>query len=546
MRYLLVLSVLLFGCLSSQKLAFNNTFPFDESQELLANESHDNERMRYKLIQSKVVGKDKLFNTISAQLEGFNEAKYQNLLPMILEQDIPTIQASVSSGKLTYKQLTQWYLYRILKFESDKDKSLYAIISINPNAVEQAAKCDANKNKMDHPIYGMPILLKDNVNTSELPTTAGAVALQNNNTDDATIVKNIKAKGGIILGKLNLSEWAYYFCQGCPLGYSAIGGQSLNPYGRMKFETGGSSAGSGTSMAANYSAAAIGTETSGSILSPSSKNSVVGLKPTIGLVSRSGIVPISSTLDTAGPMCRSVVDNAILLSAIVGDDENDLVTMRNSQNEDYWKSLGGDNFKGKKFGVNKNFLEIETYKNAIAAIKTAGGEIYEIEPQSFNYEGFTTFLNAEMKRDLPAYLNKYASKNLNFDSVQDLVNFNKQDSTVRAPYGQFHFEATANESISKIDFIKLKRRFRKDARNYFDTPIDKYDLDAVLSINNYEAGIAAMAQYPALTVPMGYTEVGEPISLTFIAKQFEEQKLLEQGYIFEQLTKHRKLPQGFE
>ena len=169
----------------------------------------------------------------------------------------------------------------------------------------------------------MPIFLKDNINASGMATTAGAVALQNNITDDAFIVKQLKSKGALILGKANLSEWAYFFCGDCPSGYSAIGGQTLNPYGRRIIDTGGSSSGSGVSVAANFCAAAVGSETSGSILSPASQNSAVGLKPTVGLLSRSGIIPISSTLDTAGPITRNVTDNAIMLDAMFGEDISD-------------------------------------------------------------------------------------------------------------------------------------------------------------------------------------------------------------------------------
>ncbi len=169
----------------------------------------------------------------------------------------------------------------------------------------------------------MPILLKDNIGAAGMITTAGSVALADNNAGDAFITKRLKEENAIILGKANLSEWAYFLCTGCPVGYSAVGGQTINPYGRLQFESGGSSSGSGVSVAANYAVAAIGSETSGSILSPSSQNNLVGLKPTIGLLSRSGIVPISSHLDTPGPMTKNVVDNAIVLQALTGKDAAD-------------------------------------------------------------------------------------------------------------------------------------------------------------------------------------------------------------------------------
>ena len=235
--------------------------------------------------------------------------------------------------------LTKFYLYRIRKFDRENELSLNSVISINPNVINQARKLDdmddLDVDKM-HPIFGMPILLKDNINVLGMATTAGAVALQNNKTEDAFTVKRLKEQGAIILGKSNLSEWAYFFCGDCPSGYSAIGGQTLNPYGRRIMDTGGSSSGSGVVVAANFCAAAVGSETSGSILSPSSQNSIVGLKPTIGLLSRSGIVPISSTLDTPGPMAKNVIDNAIVLDAMFGFDENDSKSKNTKFGKNYY------------------------------------------------------------------------------------------------------------------------------------------------------------------------------------------------------------------
>lgn len=326
--------------------------PYDEASEIVENADHKIGRMQYKLIQSKFLDKNEVWKSAAEQIAYFSEADYQALKPLILEQDILTMQGHVIRGKLTYEKITQWYLYRIVKYENDKDKSLHSIIALNPNAVKEAKLKDKNKSANDHPLYGMPILLKDNINTAGMKTTAGAHALIDNQTDDAFIVKRVKAKGGIILGKANLSEWAYFFCSGCPVGYSAIGGQTLNPYGRKVFETGGSSAGSGTTMAANYAAAAVGTETSGSILSPASQNSIVGLKPTIGLLSRAGIVPISSTLDTPGPMTRNVSDNAILLSAMAGEDVADVATKDNPKDKIYWDNLANASLKGLRLGAN--------------------------------------------------------------------------------------------------------------------------------------------------------------------------------------------------
>lgn len=546
MKYRSILLLLLFACNTQPKTEIAEWVAYDENQELAANAEHEISRMRYKLIQSKILDKNTIWENVKDQIAYFSEEDYQELKPLILEQDIPTLQSHIASGALTYETLTQWYLYRIVKFENDKDKSLHSIIAINPNAVKEARARDNTRSKNDHPIFGMPILLKDNIGTEGMPTTAGAFALLENQAPDAFIVERIKEKGGIILGKANLSEWAYYFCSGCPVGYSAVGGQTLNPYGRKLFETGGSSAGSGTTMAANYAAAAVGTETSGSILSPSSQNSVVGLKPTIGLLSRSGIVPISSTLDTPGPMTRNVMDNAILLSAMSGEDVTDEATKGNPKGKSYWEDIASGSLKGLRLGANKNFMQDSIYQFTIERIRSLGAEVIEFEPGNMSFDGFRTVLNADMKVDLPNYLATYTSSNIAIKSVDDVIQLNKGDSTIRMPYKQELFERVAAETITEEAFAELKKRFNKDAVSYFEDTMAPNQLDAILSINNWNAGHAAMAKYPCLTVPMGYKKSGEPISLTFIARPFEEDKLLKLGYAFEQKTKIRKIPLGYE
>jgi len=519
--------------------------PYDESGQLTASEDHENPRMRYKLIQSKFQDKNVLWQRLEGQLDNFSEADYDRLKPLILEQDILTIQESIGENQLTYEQLTQWYLFRILKFENNPETTLHSIIDLNPNAVTLARQCDQEKDKNHHPIFGMPILVKDNIDTEGMHTTAGAEVLKDNQTGDAFVIQQIKNKGGIILGKANLSEWAYFFCQGCPVGYSAMGGQTLNPYGRHIFETGGSSSGSGTTMAANYAAAAIGTETAGSILSPSSQNSVVGLKPTIGLLSRSGIVPISSTLDTPGPMTRNVQDNAILLSAMLGKDITDFATENSSTETIDWEQVAGKDLKSLRLGVNENYLTDSIYKNTTEKLAAAGAQLFTFKPAEVRFPDFVTFLSADMKKDLPTYLSSAAGPAIKVRSVADVMEYNLKDTLNRMPYGQFYFEGIVVEDISDADFAKMKETYKAKARAAFLEPMKKYNLDAVLAINNYGAGQAAMAQFPALTVPMGYKENGEPISLTFVAKAWEEEELLRMGYAFEQLTKVRKVPEGY-
>ena len=542
----LVLLLIIVSCQDKKELLLFKTYK--ESVLLEKQGMHQKPRMRFKLFQSKVLDMNTIFKPFNEELaSNFSEKEYKDLKPLIIEQDIPSIQNSIKEGRLSYEKLTLFYLYRIREFESDSTKSLHAIISLNPSVLEEARARDINRDENDFligmSVYGMPILLKDNINTEGMPTTAGAIALyENKNTDDAFIVKRLKASGALILGKTNLSEWAYYFCDGCPVGYSAVGGQTLNPYGRATFESGGSSSGSGATVAANYAVASIGTETSGSITSPSSQNSIVGLKPTIGMLSRSGIVPISTTLDTPGPMTKNIIDNYIVLTAMSGYDASD---SKSFEFEDQDFGDIEDTFKGRRFGVFKDYLQDSIYRFNINKIKEAGAEIIEISPNLTDLPGFLSVLNIEMKHDLPNYLSNYADKNVKVISIEDVINFNNVDTVVRAPYGQLRFKNIGKDTVTLVQLETIKKTLMTNARNYFQA-LDFMSLDAILSINNSHAGYSAVAEYPNLTVPMGYKSTGEPVNLTFIGKPKEEGKLLLLGYVFEQLTKHRKLPKNYQ
>lgn len=540
LSFSIVISVIfLFSCQSNQSLPEIPLWvPYDESGFIEANNNHESKRMRYKLIQSKVLNKNEILENIKSQLDGFTENRYKTLSPMIFEKSIHQIQNHIKKRDYTYKELVQWFLYRIALIENDKDTALNAVISINPKVVKQAEKLDSLKKENIHPIYGMPVLLKDNINTKYMKTTAGAVALQNNNTkSDAQIVKNLISHGGLILGKANLSEWANYLCSGCPNGYSAIGGQTLNPYGPRRFDTGGSSSGSAASVAVNFAVAAVGTETSGSILSPSSQQSSVGLKPTIGVLSQEGIVPISSTLDTPGPISKYICDNAILFSA--------MTINANSNKEASWEINKIRDFKGQKFGVYANYLKDSLYVKAIEVLKSLGAEIIEIDNEQMDFEGFSDLLSGDMKIDLKNYLEKYTSKNVEVKSSKDIVTFNLKDSLIRIPYGQARFEGIVALKFSPKELDSLKEKIYKAGVAYFEKPMHINNLDAILSINNYNAGNAAAAKYTALTVPMGYTEEGQPKGLTFIAKPYQESTLYQYALLYEEKTKLRQSPRAY-
>jgi amidase len=450
---------------------------------------------------------------------------------------------------LSYEQLTKFYLYRIRKFDRENDLSLNSVIALNPNVIAEAKQRDKEfLNRMVKPkLFGMPILLKDNINASGMPTTAGAVALENNMADDAFIVQRLKENKALILGKANLSEWAYFFCGDCPSGYSAIGGQTLNPYGRKMIDTGGSSSGSGVAVAANFCVAAVGSETSGSILSPSSKNSLVGLKPTIGLLSRSGIVPISSTLDTPGPMTKNVVDNAYLLDAMFGVDKSDSKTIDALLDLGFYtEQLKENGVKGKRFGAFKHLLEDSLYVNAITVLKNLGAEVIEFEEEEIELPEFLRLLNLDMKKDLPVYLSENAGDSIKVRTVSDIIDFNKEDSISRMPYGQKLFEGIVADSATNEEFEKIKETLKKNGQHYLDKPMDDYNLNGILSINNYHAGFAAVAEYPAMTIPMGYNSDGEPKGLTIIARPLQEKFLLQWAYAYEQASKMRQIPEDYK
>ncbi|RNC86791.1 MAG: amidase [Winogradskyella sp.] len=552
-KYLSILLVVIFFSCKNDVKTDDARAPISESETVEGDAKDDlsaistKDFREFKVLDSKVITKAEIWAEINPQMEDFTESDYNSLKVWIMEEDMVSLQDHIANGKFTYEQLTKFYLYRIRKFDRENDLSLNSVISINPNVIKEAKEADETDLEVaPHDIFGMPILLKDNINASRMATTAGAVALRDNITDDAFIVKQLKSKGALILGKANLSEWAYFFCGDCPSGYSAVGGQTLNPYGRRIIDTGGSSSGSGVSVAANFCAAAIGSETSGSILSPASSNSVVGLKPTIGLVSRTGVVPISSTLDTTGPMTKTVMDNAILMDAIFGEDKADsksLIILWESGF--YYEDLKSATLTGKRFGAPKRLLEDSLYTRALDVLKAQGATIVEIDEQQLGLPNFLSLLNLDMKKDLPAYMDNYASKDIAQRTIQDFMTFNLKDSLVSMPYGQRLFKGIVDDKGDAEFLERIKDTLKTNGRKFFDTPMQSEKLDGFLSINNYHAGFAAVAEYPALTVPMGYKDNGTPMGLTFIAGRLGEKQLLEWAYVYEQASKARVAPKNY-
>ena len=525
----LILILLLVSCNYNLINKWEN---YDESDEIKTNAELENKRLQFKRIQSISNDKNQLINGFEREISNFLENEYDLTKELVYEKSIPEIQQSVIDGKLTYFKLSLFYLTRIYLIEFDQESYLNSIISINKNILREAKTKDKIKNNNIYSLHGIPILLKDNIGFKGLPTTAGAHSLKNNFTDDASIVKQLKDSGALILGKTNLSEWANYFCYGCPNGYSAMGGQTLHPYGRKILDTGGSSSGSGVSTTSNLGAASLGSETSGSILSPSSANSLVGMKPTIGNVSRAGIVPISSTLDTAGPMTKFVIDNILIYNAINDFDPLDDYSVENYDIR--LEEVVDNKLEEYTIGYYKSFYERDSlYKNAIDFLIEERVKLQVIDAPQIRLEGFAKILDEDMRYDLRSYLFFYGNKNLKVEDISSIIKHNEMDSIDRAPYGQGIFKKIIQDTMSINDFENLKFELMTKGNEFFDIPMDKYNLDAVLSINNYHAGYAAMAHNPCLTVPMKLRKNNEPAGLTIIAKSFQEQKLYEIGYFFE-------------
>lgn len=481
------------------------------------------------------------------------------------EITVSELQARMQSGKLSSKTLIKLYLKRIEKIDKSGPK-LNAIIELNPDALALATQMDEERKqgKIRGPLHGIPILIKDNINTADkMQTTAGSLALTGNIASaDAFIVQKLRQAGAIILGKTNLSEWANFRSTRSCSGWSSRGGQTKNPY-ILDRSPSGSSSGSGSAVSANLCAIAIGTETNGSIIAPSSYSGIVGLKPTVGLWSRSGIIPISKTQDTAGPMCRTVTDAAILLGALTGIDEQDEITKTSSGKTyaDYTQFLKVDALKGKKIGIEKSFLNghegvVGLYKAAIEKLKELGAQVIEIELQKEMRVINASVLQPEFKAGVNAYL---ATANAKVKTLTDVIAFNKVNESTAMPYfKQETLEASDKAVDLNSDTYKESLAKVLSSRKIINELMEKNQLDAIVGTSfgipslidlfngDYSGGFyfaspAAMAGFPHITVPMG--RIFElPVGLSIMASAYQEPVVLAFAYAFEQATKHRAAP----
>jgi len=493
---------------------------------------------------------------------------------MILpEWTISELREKMDSGELTAKQITELYLQRI----EEIDKSgpvINSIIELNLDVIEQAEAADKKRSsqKKIGPLHGIPILIKDNINTKDgMQTTAGSIAMEGNYaSDDAFIVRQLRKAGALILGKTNLSEWANFRGRHSTSGWSSRGGLTRNPYS-LDRSASGSSSGSGAAVAANLALAAVGTETDGSIISPSQTNGIVGLKPTLGLLSRKGIIPIAHSQDTPGPMARTVMDAAILLGAMVGVDPEDAATKSSKKHllKDYTKNLVYDGMKGARIGVARSMSGSDPriqkiFDHCIKVMKELGAEI--IDPANVpNFDKFgeteVEVLHYEFKADLNEYLSSVA-KDVRVHSMDDVIRFNEENrDKVLQYFGQEHLIASQEKGSLKEKKYKsaLAKNLRLTQREGLDKALKKYKLDAIVVPSGGPAWVidlvngdainwdmestssAAVAGYPHITVPAGYV-FGLPVGLSFISKPWNEARLLQLAFAFEQATQYRRQP----
>jgi len=488
------------------------------------------------------------------------------------ELSISDLQAGMQSGDITSRQIVEGYLERIASIDCAGPR-LNAVIELNPDALEIADELDRERKQggIRGSLHGIPILLKDNIDTADkMMTTAGSLALEGHiAAQDAFLVDRLRQAGAVILGKANLSEWANFRSTHSVSGWSSRGGQTRNPY-VLDRNPCGSSSGSAVAVAANLCAGAVGTETDGSIICPSQTNGVVGIKPTLGLISRSGIIPIAHSQDTAGPMGRSVADAAVLLGAMTGIDARDSATS-SSQGKaysDYTQFLDKGGLQGARIGVARSFFEFHPQVDKIIEVcletlKSLGAELIDpVEIENAKKLGETEIevLTYEFKADLNAYLANLGPQAA-VHSMQDLIAFNEQHRDKVMPYfGQERMlKAQEKGPLTDEAYLKALETTQRLARTEgIDATLEKHRLNAIVAPTGGPAWLvdyvngdcgegdswspAAVAGYPNITVPAGHVS-GLPVGISFFGTAYSEPVLIRLAYAFEQATKARRQPQ---
>jgi amidase len=488
------------------------------------------------------------------------------------EATIAELQEGMRSGAYTARSVVEKYLAWIEALDR-QGPTLRSVIEVNPEALALADAMDKERKEKGPrgPLHGIPVLIKDNIDTADrMATTAGSLALLGAKPlQDAFLVKRLRTAGAVLLGKTNLSEWANIRCSYSTSGWSGRGGLTKNPY-VLDRNPCGSSSGSGVAVAANLCAVAVGTETDGSIVSPASANGIVGIKPTVGLVSRAGVIPIAHSQDTAGPMARSVRDAAILLGVLAGVDPEDKATADHHGKAaiDYTQFLDPRGLKGAKLGVARNYFGFHDavealMKEALEALKHQGATLIdpaEIPNMDKVGEPELTVLLYELKADLHAYLARLGPS-APVRSLKDIIDFNDRKKPQEMHYfGQDQFiKAEAKGPLTSYEYLEAHARCRRLTRTEgIDAIMDKWKLDALIAPTMGPACLtdlvvgdrwlggsstaAAVAGYPSITVPAGFV-FGLPVGLSFFGRAWSEPTLLKLAFAFEQATKFRRPPQ---
>lgn len=497
------------------------------------------------------------------------------------EWTIAELQEKMSSGELTARQLAEMYLGRIATIDRGKN-GINSIIELNPDALVIAEQLDAERRegRVRGRLHGIPALIKANIDTSDrMSTTTGSLALEGAiASQDAFLVGQLREAGVLILGKTNLSEWANFRGKNSTSGWSSLGGLTRNPYALDRTAC-GSSSGSAAAVAANLCAAAVGTETDGSIICPAQTNGIVGIKPTLGLISRSGIVPIAHSQDTAGPMGRTVADAAALLGAMTGVDERDAATklaLRKDEgsseeraHRDYTRFLDPEGLKGARIGVARSLFGsdqrvIGIIESGLEIMKSSGAELIDVKMPSSDTFGKSEVevLLYEFKADLNAYLAKQGGR-MKVQSLEGVIKFNEENRERVLPYfGQERMEeAQEKGALTNKRYLRaLEKNRRLSQEEGIDAVMKEHNLDAIvcpsggpawmIDLINGDGGriwdvdstsYAAVAGYPHITVPAGYI-FGLPIGISFFAGAWQEPKLIKLAYAFEQAKKVRVAP----
>ncbi|MDQ3321560.1 MAG: amidase [Acidobacteriota bacterium] len=481
------------------------------------------------------------------------------------EITIGELQSKMQSGEISAERLTRKYLERIKEI----DPKLNSVIETNPDALKIAEEMDKERKsgRVRGALHGIPVLIKDNIDTADrMKTTAGSLALLDAPTPkhDAFIVGQLRNSGAIILGKTNLSEWANFRSTKSSSGWSARGGQTRNPY-ILDRNPCGSSSGSGSAIAANLAAVAVGTETDGSIVCPAATTGIVGIKPTLGLISRSGIIPIAHSQDTAGPMTRTVSDAAILLGVLVGADKTDSITSQSSKGlKNYTRFLQKDGLRAMKIGVGRQYFGKNAKVDAVIephlqVLKDGGATLIDVKFPTLDKFGEAEFevLLYEFKADLNKYL---AQRNSPYKTLADLIKFNEDNRQKEMPFfGQeiFIMAEKKGDLQTRAYRLALQKSKLLTQTQGIDAVMTKDKLDAIVApsggvawmtdLVNGDCGVyessslAAVAGYPNITVPAGYVQ-GLPVGISFFGRAFSEPTLIKIAYAFEQATKARRTP----